>query len=134
MVPFQLTSVIHGYASGDEGFLVAAGQQRRTLQTSMVLPLHKKKNKLKLDISFLLRGAVCGHMEQRLKTQRCHAEWLSHDGGDSSASVSDLSASAKNLLLSSIEREESSASPVKCASPEVYPWMKELRSKGMKQN
>ncbi|XP_074624156.1 homeobox protein Hox-A5-like [Acropora palmata] len=69
-------------------------------------------------------------MEQRLKTQPCNAEWLSHDGGDSSASVSDLSASAKSPLLSNTEREESTGSPVKSASPEVYPWMKELRSKG----
>lgn len=83
-----------------------------------------------------LRSLVCGQMEQELSTHGCQAKSKS-DGDTESNVTSAESGSIGNET--SCERLETASSPTEPTSPEekaqeIYPWMKEFRSKGTKQN
>lgn len=75
-------------------------------------------------------------MDQDLSTHRCQAKSKSDRGTDSSVTSTDPSSISNENSYGSLETP---SSPTKPSSPEenaqeIYPWMKEFRSKGTKQN
>ena len=92
--------------------------------------LLRKQNKLKVGHSFLLRGAVCVQMEQGQRKRRYQANSRPRHNG-CHAKATDSLAKTHKCLISANHREDTTFSGTKTVSPEVYPWMKELRSKGI---